>query len=372
MSEDFRGTAPHVKVPGPVTTLVIPTLGRPSLARMVCGLRHQRRHVDAPVVVVDGRPAGSRPLDPRALDPDGRVDLQIVCSGGGGPARARNTGWRRALTPWVTFLDDDVLPERDWYGLLLDDLAHAGWAIGSQGRIVVPLPEDRRPTADERSTIALADAWWATADMSYRRDALARVGGFDERLRRGREATDIALRLGSEDGLIGHGERRATHPLKPCDRWADVRKQASNAEDQLMRRLHGRHWRERGRVPRGDLERHAAITAVGTLALAAVGARRPGVAAAAAAGWLLGTADLAWARIRPGPRTAEEVRRALVSSAAIPPAAVAGTVRGAVRYAVARPWAGVPGEVLSGQDVEETPTPVPSDLASALAVLFGR
>ena len=50
-------------------------------------------------------------------------------------------------------------------------------------------------------------------------------------------------------------------------------------------------------------------------------ARRPRLAAAPAAMWLAGTAELAWARIAPGPRTRDEVARMLVTSALIPIAA---------------------------------------------------
>jgi glycosyltransferase involved in cell wall biosynthesis len=38
-----------------------------------------------------------------------------VRNGGGGPARARNLGWRTAGTEWIAFLDDDVVPDPDWY-----------------------------------------------------------------------------------------------------------------------------------------------------------------------------------------------------------------------------------------------------------------
>src|SRR5919108_1857893 len=40
-----------------------------------------------------------------------------------GPALARNAGWRASRAEWVTFLDDDVLPEPDWLERLHEDLA---------------------------------------------------------------------------------------------------------------------------------------------------------------------------------------------------------------------------------------------------------
>ncbi len=55
------------------------------------------------------------------------------------------------------------------------------------------------------------------------------------------------------------------------------------------------------------------------------------VAGVAGAAWVVGTAELAWARIAPGPRTRDEVLTMLWTSAALPPAAVAHRLRGTLR-----------------------------------------
>jgi glycosyltransferase involved in cell wall biosynthesis len=130
------------------TTVVVPTLGRPSLAVLLEALASGTRRPDHPVVVVDDRPDATGPLPV-----DGRLDVVVLRSGGRGPAAARNLGWREARTPWVSFLDDDVEPDPDWYACLLADLEAAPpWVSGSQGRVRVPLPADRRATDWERST----------------------------------------------------------------------------------------------------------------------------------------------------------------------------------------------------------------------------
>lgn len=339
--------------PVPATTIVVPTIGRPSLARLVDALARQDTPVTARVLLVDDRPAGGQPMLAESLDPDGALDLEIVRTGGGGPARARNCGWLRARTPWVSFLDDDVVVGRDWFARLGEDLvaAEAAGQVGSQGRIVVPLPRDRLPTDDERATVSLTEARWITADMAYRRDALAKVGGFDERFTRAyREDSDLALRLGADRGTVALGSRVTRHPLRTEPFWASVRRQAGNADDRLMRRLHGPEWRTRAHAALGRLPAHLAVTAAGALGLAAATAGRHRLALAAGAVWAAGTAEFAWLRIAPGPRTGEEVRRMLVTSAAIPPAAVAHTVAGLVRHRRAAPWRGVPAAVLLDRD----------------------
>src|SRR5512144_773153 len=105
---------------GPLTSIVVPTVGRPSLRvlleALAAGPGPDGDRVDAPVIVVDDRADG-----PDLAAELGDVDLpglRVVRAGGGGPARARNIGWRHARTPWVSFLDDDVVTDPDWYPAL--------------------------------------------------------------------------------------------------------------------------------------------------------------------------------------------------------------------------------------------------------------
>jgi HAD superfamily hydrolase (TIGR01662 family) len=329
-------------------TVVVPTIGRPSLDVLLDALAAAPGPRPAELVLVDDRPTGE-PLRPER---PGLPPVRVVRTGGGGPARARNLGWRSARTPWIAFLDDDVVPDPDWYERLAEDLADLPADVaGSQGRVRVPLPEDRRPTDWERGTAGLATSSWITADLAYRRSALSAVGGFDERFPRAfREDSDLALRIMDTGARLVRGERWITHPVRPTDRWVSVRVQAGNADDVLMRRLHGPDWRRRADAALGRRPRHTAVTAA---ALAAVGlavARRPRAAARAAAGWLAGTAEFAWARIAPGPRTRDEVTTMIATSAAIPPLATWHWLRGVVQHVGVRPWKGLPDLVLFDRD----------------------
>ena len=338
---------------GPVTTIVVPTVGRPSLRVLLEALATGSEPVTGPVIVVDDRPgpAATEVLTVTSALPD----LRVLRSGGGGPARARNLGWRHARTPWVSFLDDDVVPDPDWWTRLTEDLEAADTAphrvAGVQGRVRVPLPADRRPTDWERGTAGLAQARWITADLSYRRSALAAVGGFDERFPRAyREDADLGLRVTATQGAIVPGRRWITHPVRPADDWISVRQQAGNADDALMRRLHGRNWRQRASTPRGRRPRHIAVTAAGVAAAAAALTRHRRVALLGLLAWSGGTAELAWTRIAAGPRDRAEVRRMLLTSAVVPAAATWHTVRGELRHRRAAPWRGVPDLVLLDRD----------------------
>jgi histidinol-phosphate phosphatase family protein len=308
-------------------TVVVPTVGRPSLSRLLSALAEAAGPAPAEVVVVDDRPAGS----PLVL-PDTGLRVTLRTSGGHGPAAARNVGWRLATTEWIAFLDDDVLVPADWREKLVADLAGLPPGVGaSQGRIVVPAPpEGRRPTDDERATLRLAGACWITADMAYRRTALAAVGGFDERFPRAyREDTDLALRVHQAGWRIVTGQRVTTHPLRPGGFLTSVRAQAGNAADALMWRKFGRDWRSRAGEGRGRLPVHLAVTATAVAAAAlAVPPRSRPLAALAAAAWGALTGEFAVRRILPGPRTPGEIARMVVTSALIPPVAVWHRARG--------------------------------------------
>src|SRR3954453_19081928 len=287
------------------SSVVVPPIGRPSLDALLRALATASGPRPAELILVDDRPSGP-PLQP---DLEGLPPVRVVRTGGGGPARARTRGWRTARTEWVAFLDDDVVPDPDWYERLAADLADLPADVaGTQGRVRVPLPEHRRPTDWERGTAGLATSSWITADLAYRRAALAAVGGFDERFPRAfREDSDLALRVMDTGARLVRGERWITHPVRPVDRWVSVRVQAGNADDVLMRRLHGADWRHRADAALGRRPQHLAVTAAAIAAVGLLAAGKPRAAALAALGWAAGTAEFAWARIAPGPRDRDEV-----------------------------------------------------------------
>jgi len=290
--------------------VVIPSAGRPSLTALLAALGPGPGRV----IVVDDRRRAPSPLSV----PDW---VTLVRGPARGPAAARNAGWRAAGAEWAAFLDDDVELPPGWRAALAADLAAAGGDVGAvQGRVRVPT--SLRPTDWERNVAGLEAAQWATADMAYRRAALAAVGGFDERFPRAyREDADLGLRVTAAGWRIETSSREVVHPVRPAPAWVSLAKQAGNADDVLMRALHGREWKKRAGVPPGRRPRHLAVAAAGAATLVT----RSKLAAAA---WLAGTAELTWARVAPGPRTPREVLRMAWTSALMPFAAAGWTLAG--------------------------------------------
>jgi histidinol-phosphate phosphatase family protein len=312
--------------------VVIPTIGRASLETLLRALAEGDGPPPGAVIVVDDRPccelAGPLPL-PRGL----ALPLYVVCTGGRGPAAARNAGALRSEAAWIAFLDDDVVPDPHWKARLAHDLADApAEAAASLGRVRVPAPDAQRPTDHERSVLRLAQARWIAADVALRREAWRALGGFDERFPRAyREDTDLALRIEAAGLSSVAGRRTSTHLLRPGSTWARVRAQRGNADDVLLAALHGKDWRERAGEPRGWLRLHVASTLALAVTAAAAAAGAPLLALLAAASWAaLGAAFFA-ARAREGPARFGELAALAGTSLLIPPAAVAHHLAGRAR-----------------------------------------
>jgi glycosyltransferase involved in cell wall biosynthesis len=230
--------------------VVMPSIGRPSLHAALAPLVGR-----VPVVVVDDRPGG----EPLALPPG----VRVVRSGGRGPAAARNAGWKASDAEWIAFLDDDVLPPDGWVDALLADLdACAPDVGGTQGRLRVRCP----PTAADR------------LGAQHRRARDAHVGDRRPRLPPApRSSRSAASTSGSRAPTartptsgcgscaagwrIVPGRRLVDHPVRPAPWRQSIRSQRGNADDVLMRALHGPRWRELAGVPAGRRPWHLATTA---------------------------------------------------------------------------------------------------------------
>jgi Glycosyl transferase family 2 len=331
--------------------VVVPTVGRPTLQACVDALAAAGDPAPRQLVLADDRRQPSGPL-PVVLPVSLADRASVVSVEGRGAAAARNVGWLQveASVSWIVFLDDDVAVGRCWAQQLAADLRTAGADVaGVQGVICVPRPKGRRPTESERETIALETSQWVTADIAYRRRALEEVGGFDERLSRFREDSDLALRLLDAGWGLGQGARRTTHPIRPAGRWTWLSRQARHGADAAMTSLHGRRWRARAGEGLGPRPGYAAATILAGASAALAGSRRRRAAALAFTGWAAVTTGVAAARIWPGPMTLGDVSVMMATSVAIPPLAVGHWLIGRWQWRNAGSWSGTdqPGGVIS-------------------------
>lgn len=172
---------------GPAVSVVIPTHNRPArCAALLRRLAAQTVGADRfEVVVVDDCSTDDTAAVLAALVAD--VPYRLVAlrtAANGGPAAARNLGWRAASAPLVAFIDDDCLPEAGWLaaGIAAFD---ADPALGvAQGRTRAP---DGVDVAKLQGwyvwrVIPQATPYFDACNIFYRRAALERTGGFDEQI----------------------------------------------------------------------------------------------------------------------------------------------------------------------------------------------
>jgi GT2 family glycosyltransferase len=247
-----------------------------------------------------------------------------------GPAAARNRGWREARSDIVAFTDDDTVPDAAWLEHALAALgpgADAGW-----GRLVMPIGQ--LPTDYERDAAALARASFVTANCFCRREALERLGGFDERFERAwREDSDLYFRLIRAGARIVHVESAVVeHPIRPARWGVSMLQQRKILFDALLYKKHRALYRERIRR-RARWDYYGAVAALGAGALGVA----YGAAIAAATGgaiWLLLTARFCAVRLVRSSKSPAHVAEMIVTSAVIPPLAVFWRLLGAVRFKV--------------------------------------
>jgi len=252
----------------------------------------------------------------------------------GGPAAARNAGWRMAATEIVLFLDADCAPAPGCLATLLPHFADPQLAAvaprvqaGAGGATPAWLAayEKLRSPLDlglHEAPVRPGSAvpYVPTAALALRREALEQTGGFDEALRFG-EDVDLVWRLGKRGWRVRYDPSASvTHPARPsASRWLAQRYQYGRAAAPLAAR-HGRDvapvasnpWSAAawGLAAAG----HPAAAAAVTVGTSAVLARRAGsdlVTARTLAGLAL-TGD-----VRAGPALAEAVRRAWLPPALI-------------------------------------------------------
>lgn len=182
-------------------SVVIPTYNRAATVTR-CVLSVARAiPVGSEILVSDD---GSTDNTAESIDALRRQDVPVrfVPGPNGGPAAARNRGWRASSGDVVAFIDDDCVAERQWGQSLLKRLAESPQAAGVEGSTV---PEFAPPSRFFHHSIQSQPGAHLTCNIAFRRDALEAVGGFDDRFpRAGYEDLDLCERVIAACGPIVH------------------------------------------------------------------------------------------------------------------------------------------------------------------------
>ena len=201
----------------PATAVITTTGDRPESLRGLVEQLLCQTYAPLSVLVVDNRPGqwdrtGVLPDDPR---------VSLVEEPVAGVSAARNTALRHVATPFVLFVDDDVVLSADWAGWLVAALQHSPEAACATG-LILPLETRTRGQRllEEWGGFAkgfrrqvrmhplhpyLPGQLGSGANVGFRTDALRELGGYDLVLGAGTPTfggEDLAVQL--EVVLSGH------------------------------------------------------------------------------------------------------------------------------------------------------------------------
>jgi glycosyltransferase involved in cell wall biosynthesis len=320
--------------PQPRISVVVPTYRRHDLLeRCLAALVEQTFPAEAfEVIVADdaASAATERLVREWTLRSGGRIRYLAV-QHGHGPAAARNAGWRAARAELIAFTDDDCVPDAKWLIEGYRAFADSAGTDAAWGRIVMPLPPE--PTDYERDAAGLERSEFVTANCFCRRDALVEAGGFDEQFTAAwREDADLYFSLLERDKTVVHlPVAVVVHPVRPASWGVSLKQQRKVVFDALLYKKHPRLFRQKIRSGAGP------YYGIGTaLATCLTGALLDWTALAATGGmvWALLTAHFCARRLSGTSRKPRHVAEMIVTSALIPPLALASRLRGAARYRV--------------------------------------
>lgn len=187
----------------PFISVVVPTHRRPELLRRslqaLTSEDYPPNRLEV-IVVENGAPGTCRAVVDEARARS-HVDIRYLVVPHGGPAAARNAGWRAAQGDIIAFTDDDTIPSPRWLAEGVASLLEGADVVS--GRTVVPVSD--RPTDAGRDARLLERATLTTCNAFCRRSFLERTGGLDPRFTRAsRTGSDLELTLRAAGAELVH------------------------------------------------------------------------------------------------------------------------------------------------------------------------
>lgn len=220
----------------PVSVIVVSRDRGDSLGLTLTGL--SRLYHDTYEIIVVADPAGEDAVQRSGL----RDRIKLVPCGEANISVARNLGLSVASGDIVAFIDDDAVPEPTWLDRLTEPFqdpavaAAGGFVIGRNGisyqwkassvddtGTSTPLTVDETRTTRPVPPPGAAIRTEGT-NMAFRREVLARLGGFDPAYRFYLDETDLNMRL-ARDGAVTAIAPQALvhHAFAPSPRRAPSR-----------------------------------------------------------------------------------------------------------------------------------------------------
>lgn len=238
----------------PLISVVIPTYKRPALLlRCMDALSKQSfLSINFEVIIVSDGPDDETKHAVENTCRTAYTDLAvryIALPAKGGPAAARNLGWRNAGAAFIAFTDDDCIPDAEWLQHLYDAYIRTGLKeVAFTGRTIVPIPAT--PTDYQRTIANLERAEFITANCAATRSALRQINGLDEAFTMAwREDSDFQFRLMQQNiPIIAVSEACVVHPVRKAPWGICIREEKKGMFNPLLMKKHPKLSRQKFRI----------------------------------------------------------------------------------------------------------------------------
>lgn len=234
-----------------------------------------------------------------------------------GPAAARNFGWIVADASLVVFTDDDCIPDRGWLRAVWAAYERQGKPeIAFSGKTIVPVSD--QPTDYEKNISNLAVAEFITANCACTKEALARVGGFDERFKMAwREDSDLQFKfIDCGIPIVKVMDACVVHPVRKAPWGISIKEERKGMFNALLYKKYPKLYKEK--IQPNPPWHYYAIA--GFLLMLMIGLLVDAVLlkAGGLSGWLLMTSWFTWKRLDSTSHAWDHVVEMIFTSAVIP------------------------------------------------------
>jgi GT2 family glycosyltransferase len=254
----------------------------------------------------------------------------IPVTGTHGPAAARNAGWRAACGEIIAFTDDDCIPDPNW--LKAGVSAFREEVVGVWGRTIVPLPDI--PTDYELNAARLGLGEFVTANCFIKRDAIALVGGFDERFTLAwREDSDLFFTLLERgSNFVCAPDAIIIHPIRKAPWGVSLSQQRKGMFNALLYKKHPALYREKLQ-PVTPWHYYCIVAAI-AVTLGGGLSGHPYFALAASGVWIGMTGHFCLQRLHQTSHEPGHIAEMIVTSILIPPLSIFWRIFGAGKFRV--------------------------------------
>lgn len=320
----------------PRITVVIPTYQRPVLLQRCIEalLRQDFPQTDYELIIVSD---GEDPVTSRTLASFPSKQFPVLryyaLPKKSGPAAARNFGWLLAQAELVAFTDDDCIPAEEWLkGIHAAYEAHGKKEIAFSGKTVVPIKNE--PTDYEKNIARLSAAEFITANCACTRQALQRVGGFDERFKMAwREDSDLQFKFIQQAIPIVKVEHALViHPVRKAPWGVSIKEERKGMFNALLYKKYPALYKQK--IQPNPPWHYYAIAFFLILLITGLIIDKPIPKITGLLGWLVMTGWFTWKRLDSTSHSWNHVSEMIFTSAVIPVLSLFWKFYGSWKYKV--------------------------------------